>query len=225
MAYAALEICTVDVSGQPRRGARAVCGHCQVAQSLPVNTSRSHGNDDEITERFANSKFEKLGWKIGRSPHQNRCPECFTAIKIASHRKRDDNMASNKIVPMTPVSPPPSPKTAPATEPPRTMTRDERRIIFEKINEVYVGEATGYHDNWSDEKVSLDLGVPRAWVSALRDEYFGPDVNENRSKASEEAKAFLAELRELQSNITSQVNTLFAKGQELKKTIERLLEK
>lgn len=225
MAYTALEICSVDVSGTARRGAKATCGHCGITQSLPVNTMRSHGDDDTLHDKHANSKFERVGWKIGRSPHQNRCPECFTAIKISSHRKREDNMANNKIVPMTPVSPPPSPTAAPAVEPLRTMTRDERRIIFEKINEVYVGETTGYHGNWSDEVVARDLGVPRAWVSALREEYFGPDVNENHNSANEEAKAFLAELRALQDSITNDVRALFIKAKEVRKTIERLLEK
>ena len=54
------------------------------------------------------------------------------------------------------------------------MTRDERRIIFEKINEIYVGEKVGYSDSWDDEKVAKDLGVPRAWVSAIREDMIWP---------------------------------------------------
>ena len=67
----------------------------------------------------------------------------------------------NKVVPIN-------------AEAPRTMTRDERRIIFEKLNDVYVSEKVGYMEDWNDEKVAKDLGVARAWVSGLREEMFVP---------------------------------------------------
>lgn len=214
MAYIAFDACSVDVSGQTRRGAKATCGHCSATEALPINSMRSHGQDDDLMERHAAKKFEAVGWKIGRSPNQNRCPDCFKAIKISSLQKKASNMTNVTRI-----------KDEPQPTEPRAMSRDERRIIFEKVNEVYVSDKVGYSENWSDEKVASDLGVARAWVSALREEYFGPDVNENHGKATEEAKAFLIELNALQDNITQQVTTLFARAQEVKKTIEKLLEK
>ena len=63
-------------------------------------------------------------------------------------------------------------------EPPRTMSREDRRIVFEKLNGVYLDEKRGYDTGWSDHKVAIDLGVPRAWVEQVREEMFGP-VNSN----------------------------------------------
>jgi len=214
------ETCSIKVSDQLRRGAKITCGRCQAVEQIAVNTMRRSGDDDdEKYDKLIAHKFEKTGWKVGKAPAQHRCPNCFTALKIAAVRKSNEmkHPPENKVVPITPAEQP-----RPVV---RTMTRDERRIIFEKINEVYVGEAVGYSDDWSDEKVSTDLGVPRAWVSALREEYFGPDVNEKLSKATQEAKAFLVELSALQDNITLQVNTLFAKAQEIRKVLSKLLEK
>lgn len=57
---------------------------------------------------------------------------------------------------------------------PKPMGRDDRRIIFEKLNEVYADEKTGYGGDWTDKTVAEDLGVPMAWVAAIREEMFGP---------------------------------------------------
>ena len=69
--------------------------------------------------------------------------------------------------------------TAVAAEPPRQMQREDRRIIISKLDEVYIDESVGYSGDWSDERVAEDLGVPRAWVSTIREENFGPEVSED----------------------------------------------
>lgn len=63
-------------------------------------------------------------------------------------------------------------------EPPREATKEDNRLIFAKLNDVYLDEKTGYSAGWSDEKVASDLGVPRAWVSRMREEHFGTASNE-----------------------------------------------
>jgi hypothetical protein len=72
------------------------------------------------------------------------------------------------------------------------MGREDRRIIFDKLNGVYLDERRGYDTGWSDHKVSTDLGVPRAWVEQVREEMFGP-VNSNP-----DIEAFVKAVRELQ---------------------------
>lgn len=59
---------------------------------------------------------------------------------------------------------------------PRTMSRDDRRIIFGKLETCWSDAKKTYDDGWTDERVVKDLGVPRAWVSTVRDENFGPIV-------------------------------------------------
>ena len=60
---------------------------------------------------------------------------------------------------------------------PRTMSRDDRRIIFGKLETCWSDEKKTYDQGWTDERVAKDLGVPRAWVSTVRDENFGPVAN------------------------------------------------
>ena len=79
---------------------------------------------------------------------------------------------------------------------PRQMSREDRRIIFEKLNEVYVDEKSGYSSPWTDEKVSVDLGVPRAWVSNVREEMFGPvGSNSDIDGALKAAGLLIAEIQ------------------------------
>lgn len=61
-------------------------------------------------------------------------------------------------------------------EPPPQMQREDRRIVADKIADVY--DDAGYIAPWTDELVAQDLGVPRAWVAEVRDFMFGP-ANEN----------------------------------------------
>lgn len=62
-------------------------------------------------------------------------------------------------------------------EPPLEIGADDRRLIFGKLNEVYIDQDRGYSNGWSDERVATDMGVARAWVAKVRDEFFGPEVN------------------------------------------------
>ena len=95
---------------------------------------------------------------------------------------------SNKIVQMVPT---------PAQEPeaPKRPTRDEKRIIFQTIDGVYVGEKTGYSEGWNDKRIASDLGVPVIWVSTIREENFGPDIDQTMVMLINEAKAVLIEMR------------------------------
>lgn len=85
---------------------------------------------------------------------------------------------------------------------PKQMTREDRRIIFEKLNEVYGDEKSGYLEDWTDKAVANHLGVPFAWVATIRDENFGPvgsnsKIDETVAKAIkliEESKGIAAKL-------------------------------
>ena len=85
----------------------------------------------------------------------------------------------------------PAPPAKKVADAPPSMTRDDRRIIFAKLNEVYVDEKVGYSQSWSDQRVANDLSVPRAWVTEIREENFGPDG------ASEEVRGVVAQARAL----------------------------
>lgn len=207
------EVCTVPFCGRHQRGAKITCGHCGVIHTIVVNTWKGHSSNTEMETYYAAEKFRKDGWKVGKSAHQNRCPGCFSAIKIAATRKRKETLmnTTSKVVPI--------PTNGPIEEH-RPMTRDERRIIFSKIDELYVGDKTGYVEGWSDARIATDLGVPRAWVSSLREEYFGPEMNENMVA---DAKMLLTEIKNIElaaGPIVKQMNELAVRAETIKRMLE-----
>ncbi len=111
-------------------------------------------------------------------------------------------------------------------EPPQEMSREDRRCVFEKLNEVYLDEDHGYGDGWSDERVAKDLGVPRAWVSKIRDENCGPEVGPKaKANFAEEARKILDEARAEISKGAVQIGTVSAQQSVVLKKIEKLEER
>jgi hypothetical protein len=105
--------------------------------------------------------FQNIGWQVGNAPKKDVCPDCLRKPK----RKEGTTMATTK----------------PVAEAPREMTRDDRRIINDKLDSVYSQDA--YKAPWTDSAVAKDLGnsavakdlgVPRDWVAQVRDQFFGP---------------------------------------------------
>lgn len=83
-------------------------------------------------------------------------------------------------------------------EQPQEMTREDRRLIFAKIDEVYLDENTGYSEGWTDTRVANDLGVPLAWVKNIRSENFGEEQsNAAMAKQLDEVKAVLSQAKKL----------------------------
>jgi hypothetical protein len=137
----------------------------------------------------------------------------FERNDTARRKEKDD-----KVVPINIKQEPP------ATETPRP-SRDEKRIIFQKIDENYVGEKVGYAPGWSDEKVATDLGVPRAWVAVIRDENFGPEVDEERVKLLSEAAAVRDEIRALSESLAAMqiaFSDINAKAMRIERELEKL---
>lgn len=88
------------------------------------------------------------------------------------------------------------------------MTRDERYLIFKKIDEYYMGETVGYSGDWNDEKIAKDLGVPMAFVSTVREESFGPSINEHTAKVTADAKTLLADIRQATTTLEPMIKQI-----------------
>jgi hypothetical protein len=91
-------------------------------------------------------------------------------------------------------------------EPPVEMGRDDRRIIFAKLDEVYLSAEQGYSSGWTDHRIAADLGVPRAWVEQVREEMFGPARDNEDIR---EARAELAAIRGDMTICASRIEALF----------------
>lgn len=205
----------VQYGGKPHRGYKLRCGNCSAEERKPSNTMKgsSSGPETQVKElRAMQRKFEGEGWFIGATVRQTRCPECIReaatarANKPAAPSLRLVAAAANitRVAPaqvpvaLQPTIPEQPTMTQPKAPEPREMSREDRRIIFAKLNEVYVNDKVGYGDEWTDKLVAEDLGIPMAWVALVRDENFGPiGGNEIIAARIAEAKAVVAECNRL----------------------------
>lgn len=134
----------------------------------------------------ATQYFRKHGWLVGRTARQDRCPD--------HHRQR---RANPKVSIMD----------KPQAAEPRTMTREDRRIIMAKLDDVYASETDGYVAPWTDSAVARDLGVPRAWVSEMREEFYGPAMsNAEFDEFLEKASPVIEQCRQLIRNASAQLD-------------------
>ncbi len=159
------------------------CRECGAEDTMGIK-----GGAALMASAAISKKFSQRGWDIGPNEQWDICPSCIA--------KKKQEKPALKIVPR--IEEKNSLVVKP--EPPRVMGREDRRIIFEKLNGVYLDEKRGYEAGWSDNKVALDLGIPRAWVEQVRDEMFGP-INSN-PEISDFLKA-VKELQELKAQVAS----------------------
>lgn len=152
------ERAAVRVPGQPNQpGYLITCSKCDAHEAITTNTRSGSMAPEGIAQKFRNK-----GWIVANREGHDVCPKC-------QQKKKIEKSATN-IVQM------PQPELPVITiEPPREMGREDRRLIFAKIDDVYLDERTGYSAGWTDKRVAEDLGVPLAWVRALREENFGTE--------------------------------------------------
>lgn len=159
--------------GTYRSIAQIACRECGTTSSIGTKAGGSHLPPDAIQK-----KFEQKGWSIGANPKWDVCPDCA----------RKQKAALLKIVHSVEKE---------VSDQPRIMGRDDRRVIFAKLDEVYLDEQRGYERGWSDQRVASDLGVPRKWVEVIRQENFGSiAANEDMSEFLSQAEALCKEARE-----------------------------
>ena len=196
--------CSIEVPGAPRMsGFLIACSKC--------------GAQDKVIDWRENPPIEALseifsgwGWDVSaRNPQHHVCPKC--------QEKRA------KVIPMTSTEKP----IAVGPVPPREMSRKDRRIIFAKLNDVYLDERDGYSNGWSDQRVADDLNIPRAWVKSIREENFGPDgASEEIRVALYQAKDVIGAARKHQGEIArmkAAAESLLRRAKTLETQMEPLL--
>jgi hypothetical protein len=185
------ELAQLIHEGKPHRAMRVYCCNCGKPGTCIANALRFGVGADCREERMIARKFTNLGWDIDLRKGKHHCPECQMPIPVKRQKpdvveltqddiSQEEQMTEATVVPM------------PTSKP---MSREDRRIIFEKLNEVYANEAVGYEAPWTDDKVARDLGIPRAWVTQMREENFGPaQSNVEIDEAVKAAKELAAEV-------------------------------
>ena len=102
--------------------------------------------------------------------------------------------------------------------PASTMTKEDRRIIFSEIDSHYLDEKHGYDKDWDDVKVAAGLKVSVEWVSAIREDNFGPEKGNGIDDEIEKLRAASAEAQKL-------IDTMRAVWKEMDATLATYEEK
>lgn len=89
----------------------------------------------------------------------------------------------------------------PAAEAPRQPTREDRRKIVDHLDGCYNLDKGRYSGDWSDAKTAEELKVPRAWVSDLREQLYGPEGNEVADLVVKDFDALKARAAELEGDV------------------------
>lgn len=203
-------------NGAPSRRYRLVCGSCGVGGVLGKQDFGQRQADQLVPQ-----KFEAKGWSVGRRAEDDRCPACVNREAEAKRRKLHvvekegaEAMPSLEKIQAFALGG----EVSSRAEPPPEMTRDHRRIIFAKLQDIYVDESSGYSAGWTDDRVAKDLGVPRAWVSKVRDENFGPDTSAEMVAALADARACIEAADELRK----EMDRLVTRGAEILKRVDAI---
>jgi hypothetical protein len=186
---------------------------CGVLKSVATNDVKGAPNDQEaLVEKLVARKLEDAGWKVLKRKDGHSCPGCVAKADTSAH------VIVKDFKDMKPTTVPVRASDEPVAE----LTRENRRIILAKLEDVYVDEKTGYSPGWTDAKVASDLGVPRVWVKTLRADNFGPEGNEDIRKALDDAKELLGDCAVLTKHTNEVITQLTAMNRRAEK-IERTI--
>lgn len=116
---------------------------------------------DEVRAKYWTGR----GWSVGKRPADHLCPVCAAN----PHQQKEATMAE--------------------AEPPRQVTREDRRKINDALDAHYLPERGCYAKSFSDKLVAEKLSMPRAWVAEERERLFGPDINEASAQQNAEVMA------------------------------------
>lgn len=181
----------LKVPGMPNQTAVQVyCSKCSATENVVVNSFGQAGEPEYVSRKFRNK-----GWIIGSRETGDICPAC--------QEKKKQKQPESTVVSLVRASDiMPNIKA----EPPREMTREDRRLVFAKIDEVYLDEKQGYSTGWSDKKVSQDLGVPQAWVKSIREENFGIEgANEDLRQVLTDGQKLLEDFKVVEGIISDRM--------------------
>lgn len=152
--------------------------------------------------------FTKLGWELGSGVYMDLCPDC--ADRKPKQTAKVEKQRMSNVTKLETVK----------AEPPREITREERQRIHAKIGEHYLD--SGYHPPWTDRAIAEAEKVPLAWVSSIRDQFYGPEgSNPLYEKFEGEATAFVEAYQELCA-VKGQIDALEIMGREIQDTLNKI---
>lgn len=202
--------------------------------------------------------FRNHGWNVGGGYRNDVCPKCMAFLKYKPPVKKEttveavsNNGASSmkvfhtepakpevkpeatKEVPLKTDKPMIAPEGAKVVVSLKEVDKTAKRLIDERLDEVYDAAKGGYLKGYTDAKLAEEMNVNRAWVAAVRDFGHGPETT--AADISEELKAFDAKMDEWReakkvvdasiealTRLDNQVNDRLASFEKLSKEVQAL---
>lgn len=193
------ERAAIRVPGAPNLSGYLIrCSKCGEIEKISTNNRSGSMPPEGLAARFRSK-----GWTVGNREGSDICARCVNSEKNKKSLKQlataylEKQEATNvvQLIHQTITA-----------EPPREMTREDRRLVFAKIDEVYLDEKQGYSTGWSDKKVAQDLGVPQAWVKSIREENFGVEgANEDFRQMLTDGQKLLDDFRVVEGIISDRI--------------------
>lgn len=202
----------IDNSGHRILAYEVICGGCAASETVKM-TTQSRG----ISEETLRKQFSNKGWVIPANVKKSRCPECAGTRKVKACGTEaptvEEEMSAPKVVyeREKPIPAPTGTAEAitkaietvvglqPAKDPPKPGPLTNRKIM-DALDGCYAPEQQRYKGGYTDDTVAKALGVPRKWVSDIREQFFGPERTEADAvslKDLEAAKRDMATLEKL----------------------------
>jgi hypothetical protein len=131
-------------------------------------------------------------------------PAGKTALKPAQKRAaflkiRDKDIARAATKHREKPTVPPAATVSEPPLPPPVATIAQKRVIRDFLDTKYDDDNGRWTNDWSDEKAAKQLNMPRAWVTRIREDLYGPDISEASAAVNEEVRALLREAEGLKN--------------------------
>ncbi len=192
-------------------GLQIECSSCDATQV--VTLSNAQGPQNSMEQDLAEKLFKNRGWRVGRKRGRDICPTCqsHNTPKEEHMPSEPVKLGPTNVIDLAPniTIPAQALRTGVTGEPLPQPSREEKRIIWSKLEETFLDEKSGYSAGWSDQRIAQDLGVPRAWVAKIRDENFGADnTNEEMLKLAAELGGFLERIEKEREKVLMEARNL-----------------
>lgn len=195
-----------DMRGMPI--ARCTCDDCKFEKVIRCDQAeRSRGYaKPTVNEAQALAKLTADGWTFIKKVL--RCPKCEAS------RKEKNVSKEPTVVTITP------PHAAPMRQP----TREQKRLIVAALEDAYDVPKLRYKGLETDKGIAemLQDGIMPGWVSAVREDMFGPDGNEEMTDLAKEMEDWTLKIDAQMSIINDMLASIETARAEVRRYQDRL---
>lgn len=186
--------------------------------TLPLGEGWTWKHAADVTDE------EKIVWRQSRK-HGPVVKQASRARMAALQPPQPQEEPTVTVVPITRKDPMPTPApeiVAPMADPARQPTRDERQLIHDELTKHYNIVDQRYDGQDSDTNVGGRLNLPRAWVTSVREMFFG---EYDRNQTSEKRKAAMSEAIALAGAATKRLLEMAAEAETIEANLVAALNK